>query len=149
MKVLSLLLLDPHRAWCTHELAEAAEVDVSTAQALLDEAESDGIARWAIFDDTTIWLASETRATETLRDAHERIATHTGLPFVGMTELAAEAGLTASELHAQLERLERRGELSFSGTNIAVLPADARRYAYTTAGGERVFLVRFRNRVGV
>ena len=147
--VLSLLLLDPHRAWTVRELAREAEIDTTTAQLVLDDAEADGVARWAIFDDTTIWLASETRAPDTLRDSYERISSRTGLPFVALVELAREAGLTPDELHQALARAEARRELSFSGTNIAVLPADARRYAYTTASGERVFLVRFRNRVGV
>lgn len=144
---LSLLLLDLHRAWTVGELADAAELEASETQALLDEAEQDGIARWVIFDDRTLWLGQEQQPQETLREAWERLSQRAGVPFVSLAELAHATGSTPEDLHRALARAEDRREVSFSGTNLAVLSPEARRYAYTTRAGDRVFLVRFRNRV--
>lgn len=144
---LSILLLDLHRAWTVSELAEEAELDRAETQAILDEAEQDGIARWVIFDDTTLWLAQEQQPHETLRDAWERLSARSGVPFVSLAELAHATGATPEDLHRSIARAEERHEVSFSGTNLAVLSPEARRYAYTTRAGDKVFLLRFRNRV--
>lgn len=141
MGALSVVLSDDRRAWSVAEIAYLAGLTDSAVLAELDEGEAAGVVRWVIFDGLTLWIAVEVDARASLEDAYHEIAERTGRAFVGLAELAERASLTPGELHAELRKLEASRRARFSGTNLAVLPSTARRFAFELRSGERVALV--------
>lgn len=145
-RTFDLLVADSHRAWTAQEIAEELGMSESEVTWDLEEAHAGGIARWVMHDADVLWFAADGGGAVSLGDAYEKISMSTGLPFVDLQELAELAGLSASELHAELAKLERSGGARFSGTNLAVVPPDRKRFAYTMRSGERVMLVQVVNR---
>lgn len=78
-----------------------------------------------------------------LRQAYKNIKSKNPAEFVYLPELARLSGLSYStEFKSLLDRLKQQRKAVFSGTNIAVVNQEDKKYAYTLEDGTMCMLVK-------